>query len=152
MTLSLRDILGLNNRFHVEVDGIDLGAWGACKGLAVTFDLGKPIQQGGIYDHETYLPGQVKYEKITLERAINPQHSRVVQGWLAQVIQNWVYSANGADSGGTAVITLFAADGSKVMKWSLRNVYPTKWTGPELDAASVGIAKERLELVHQGFL
>ena len=71
MTLSLRDILGLNNRFSVEVDGIDLGAWGACKGLAVTFDLGKPIQQGGIYDHETYLPGQVKYEKITLERAVN---------------------------------------------------------------------------------
>ncbi|HKC26936.1 MAG TPA: phage tail protein [Jatrophihabitans sp.] len=151
MTLSLRDILGLNNRFHVQIDGLDLGAWGKCHGLEVTFD-GKPITQGGIYDHETYLPGQLKYSAITLERAINPKDSMAVQGWLAQVVQKWIYSANGADSGGTAVITLYGSEGTPVMAWTLRNVYPSKWSGPTLDAMTAGIAMEQLAIVHQGFL
>jgi phage tail-like protein len=150
-SLSLRDILGLNNRFHVEIDGIDLGGWGKCQGLEVTFD-GKPITQGGVYDHEVYLPGQLKYATITLERAINPKDSMAVQGWLAQVVQNWLGAANGSDSGGTGVITLFGPDASPIMKWTLRNVYPSKWTGPKLDATSAGIAMESLAIVHQGFL
>jgi hypothetical protein len=31
-------------------------------------------------------------------------------------------------------------------------VYPSKWIGPELDAKSAGIAMEKLELMHEGFL
>jgi phage tail-like protein len=151
VSLSLRDILGLNNRFHIEIDGIDLGGWGKCKGLDVTFD-GKPITQGGVYDHEIYLPGQLKYGTITLERAINPKDSMAVQGWLSKMVQNWVYSANGADSGGTAVIKLFGADASPVMAWTLRNVYPSKWSGPTLETTTAGIAMEQLAIVHQGFL
>lgn len=152
MTLSLRDILGLNNRFHIEIDGIDLGRWGSCKGLDVTFES-KPIPQpGGIYDHEVYLPGQMKYGTITLERAVNPKDSMAVQAWLSQVVQNWIYSANGADSGGTGVITLYSAEAQPIISWTLRNVYPSKWSGPTLDTQTVGIAKETLAIVHQGFL
>lgn len=151
MTLSLRDVLGLSNRFQIEIDGVDLGRWGSCKGLDVTFD-GKPITQGGVYDHETYLPGQLKYGTITLERAVNPQDSVAVQAWLSQVVQNWINSATGVDSGGTGVITLCDASGAPVISWTLRNVYPQKWSGPTLDAQTMGIAKETLAIVHQGFL
>jgi phage tail-like protein len=54
--------------------------------------------------------------------------------------------------GGTAVITLFHSDGTPVMTWSLRSVYPSKWSGPELDASTAGIAMETLQIVHEGFL
>jgi hypothetical protein len=31
-------------------------------------------------------------------------------------------------------------------------VYPASWKGPDLDAATMGIAREQLVLCHEGFL
>jgi phage tail-like protein len=151
--VSPRDILGLNNRFHVEIGGEDLGSWGQCSNLAVAFENVK-IKVGGVYDYETYLPERMTYPAITLKRAINPKDSMALQSWLAKKVEDWMYSANGAGSGDTAKITLYDATGADggIMTWSLRNVYPSKWTGPQLDAMTSGIAMETLELVHEGFL
>jgi phage tail-like protein len=150
VTISLTDMLGLNNRFHVSISGVDLGAWGACDGLLVDFQP-EPIKQGGIYDYMAYLPGQLKYSPITLRRAINPSDSAKVQGWLAQMVNDWVHNKNAPD-GGHGTITLFSSEAKPVMSWTLRNTYPSKWTGPKLDAMTAGIAMETLEIVHEGFL
>lgn len=148
--ISLRDVLGLNSRFGVQVDGIDLGMWGQCKGLSVDF---KPvrIEQGGIYDYEPILPGQLSYKVISLRRALNAQDSAKVQGWLSQMVSGWVHAA-GSGTGSSAVITLFDSKGGPVISWTLRNVFPSKWDGPELDASTAGIAMETLDLIHEGFL
>lgn len=148
--ISLRDVLGLNNRFGVIVDGIDLGMWGKCTGLGVEFKPDK-IPQGGVYDYEAILPGSMSYKAITLKRALNAQDSAKVQGWLSKMVGDWVHAA-GEGSAGSAVITLFDSKGGSVISWTLRNVYPSKWEGPELDSTSAGIAMESLELVHEGFL
>jgi phage tail-like protein len=148
--ISLRDVLGLNNRFGVIVDGIDLGMWGSCKGLGVEFKPDK-IVQGGVYDYEVILPGQMSYKTITLKRALNAQDSMKVQGWLSKMVNDWVYAA-GEGSAGAAVITLFDSKGAQVISWTLRNVYPSKWDGPDLDATTFGIAMETLDLQHEGFL
>ena len=47
---------------------------------------------------------------------------------------------------------LCSAEGKPLISWSLRNVYPFSWSGPDLDALSVGIAREKLVLCHEGFL
>ena len=48
---------------------------------------------------------------------------------------------------------LFDATGKGVVgTWTLRNVYPARWAGPDLDASGTGIAIEQLQLVHEGFL
>ena len=39
-----------------------------------------------------------------------------------------------------------------VANWMLRNVFPSKWSGPDLDATGNRVAVEQLELVHEGFL
>jgi phage tail-like protein len=54
--------------------------------------------------------------------------------------------------GGTAQITLYDSHGQPVSTWSLRNVYPAGWEGPDLSASTFGIAIEKLKLVHEGFL
>jgi phage tail-like protein len=114
----------------------------------------KPVAVGGIYDYEVYLPEKMEYPAITLKRAINPKDSMALQSWLGKKVDDWMYSANGAGSGDTAKITLYDATGGDggIMTWSLRNVYPSKWTGPQLDAMTSGIAMESLEIVHEGFL
>lgn len=149
--VSPRDMLGLNARFHVEIGGEDLGSWGQCHGLEVTFET-KQVHPGGIYDYEVYLPERIKYSTITLKRAINPKDSMALQGWLGTKIDKWMHASNPQGTGDSAKITLFDAAATPIMVWGLRNVYPTKWTGPELDAMSAGIAMEQLQLVHEGFM
>lgn len=172
-TISLAAILGLQNRFLVTVDGINLGGWGKCSGLSVSFNPVK-LLEGGNYNNENILPGQVKYTEITLERAMVPGESAIVQRWLSSKVNGWVNapgSAHGAvaqalnavgslvgagglggAAGGTGSITLCQPDGRPLISWSLRNVYPFSWSGPDLDAMTMGIAREKLVLCHEGFL
>ena len=173
MTLSLAAVLGLKTRFLVVADGVDLGGWGKCTGLSVNFHP-EIIQEGGNYDYKPILPGYLEYTPITLERAMVAADSAKVQQWLQSRINGWVHAASSAHGaleqginaisnaigagnvisggGGTAQITLCDSDGMPVITWQLRNVYPSKWTGPDLDAMTAGIAMEKLELVHEGFL
>ena len=150
MTLSLAAVLGLTTRFLVEVDGINLGGWGQCTGLAVDFKNVK-LEEGGLYDYQHILPDKIEYSDITLERAMNAADSAKVQGWLSTKVGAYMHNHN-AGGGSTAQITLCDANGRKVCTWSLRNVYPLKWEGPKLDAMTAGIAKETLKLAHEGFL
>jgi phage tail-like protein len=168
--VNLESILGLTNRFLVTIDGISLGHWGKCRGLSVDFKP-EPIAEGGNYSYMPILPGRITFEKITLTRAMNPDDSKIVQDWLAERARNWVHGTDsghsllgmatqavssalggGSSAGQTGHITLCDANGAKVITWTLSNVYPSKWTGPELDAMTAGIAMESLELVHEGFL
>jgi phage tail-like protein len=146
-----KDMFGLSARFGVEIGGTNLGSWGQCKGLSVQFDA-KVVQVGGVYDHDVYLPDRVKYSSISLRRAINQKDSKALQTWLAGKSDTWINDPNGAEKGDNATITLFDARLQPVLTWELHHVYPAKWTGPELDGASAGIAMEELQIIHEGFL
>ena len=143
MSLAQSASLGLETRFKVVVDGIDLGGWDTCRGLAVNFNV-EPLEEGGEYGFVHLLAGHVKYETIKLTRAMTSSDSGRVQSWLSSKVDSF--------SGGTAQITLLDSKGQPVQAWSLRNVHPSSWKGPDLDANSGKVAKETLELMHEGFL
>lgn len=150
MALSMSAMLALTLRFHVSVDGVDLGGWARCKGLAVKFNPYK-VKEGANYLYEPILPGHLEYPEVTLERAMDKAGADSVQKWLRDRANGWVQSMIGAP-GGTAQITLYDAHAKEVSSWQLRNVYPSSWKGPDLDAMTLGIAIESLTLVHEGFL
>jgi phage tail-like protein len=135
--------LGLVNRFLVEVDGIDLGGWSRCQGLAVDF-APEEVKEGGAHDHVHYLAGHVSYPAVTLTRAISAADFTKVQRWLASMVSDY--------TGGTATIALLDSRAQEVARWSLRNVYPARWKGPDLNSTGHDVATETLELVHEGFL
>ncbi|MGE3622152.1 MAG: phage tail protein, partial [Acidimicrobiia bacterium] len=114
-----------------------------CQGLAVDF-APEEIKEGGAHDHVQFLAGHVSYSAVTLTRALNAGDFAKVQGWLASMVDDY--------SGGTATITLLDSHAGEVAKWSLRNVFPSRWKGPELNATGHDVATETLELVHEGFL
>ena len=145
--------LGMSMRFRVSVDGINLGSWATCAGLSVEFK-NKRIGEGGNYEYSMILPDRVEYKAVTLRRAMSPQESAIVQQWLTGVVSGWYNAASPRDFGPrTAEIELFDASGSTVVAtWTLRNVFPARWSGPDLDATGSRIAIEALELVHEGFL
>jgi phage tail-like protein len=141
--LSETAMLGLNMRFAVVVDGVDLGGWASCKGLSVNFGLVER-KEGGVNDRTVWLPGRITYPKITLSRAMTAQGSAQVMKWLASMVDK--------ATGGTAKITLFDAHKTEVVSWSLQNVLPFAWQGPALSATNHEVALETLDLVHEGFL
>lgn len=147
---SMSTMLGLKTRFHVSVDGVDLGGWSQCQGLQVKFNP-DTVKEGGNYHYQHILPGYLQYENVTLARAMNSADTTKVQAWLRDRVSSWV-DANSSGGGGTAQITLFDAHGEKVTSWTLRNVYPFAWKGPDLDAMTLGVAMESLVLAHEGFL
>lgn len=152
MPISDGTALGLSTRFRVVVQGVDLGSWATCRGLLVDFRQ-EVIRVGGSYDTVTIIPDRVLYSPITLTRAMNTADSTAVQGWLQSVVQTWYAdSADGGYQDHTAQITLLDSTQQTVMTWSLRNVYPLKWRGPDLDARSATVAVETLDLAHEGFL
>jgi phage tail-like protein len=68
-------------------------------------------------------------------------------------VSKWYGASSPHDYGArTARITLFDAHREEVASWSLRNVYPAAWHGPDLDATGNNVALETLQLVHEGFL
>jgi phage tail-like protein len=145
--------LGMSMRFRVSVDGINLGSWATCAGLSVEFK-NKLLTEGGNYEYSVILPDRVEYKAVTLRRAMSQQESAIVQKWLTGVVSGWYNAASPRDFGARAAeIELFDATGSgAVATWTLRNVYPSRWTGPDLDATGSKVAVESLELVHEGFL
>lgn len=152
MALTQDAKLGLQMRFRVVVDDIDLGGWAICTGLEVGFTT-FPVKEGGNYEYLPILPDRVTYGAVTLRRAMTSQDSGRVQQWLSSVVSGWYNALSPTDYGPrTARITLLDAQGGDVVSWSLRGVYPQRWMGPDLNAKGNEVAMETLVLAHEGFL
>jgi phage tail-like protein len=148
--------VGMQMRFLVDVDGIDLGGWSKCTGIAVDFNPFKR-EEGGVNNFVYWLGDRVTYDTVKLTRVMNAKDSPKVQSWLQKRVA--LHRGNvGADMfpsmapGTLGKVTLLGPRGGTVMSWTLMNVTPKKWTGPELSADGKGMAMETLELNHEGFL
>jgi len=152
MALTQDARLGLQMRFRVVVDDIDLGGWATCTGLEVGFTT-YPVKEGGNYEYLPILPDRVVYGAVTLRRAMTQQDSARVQHWLSGVVSGWYNATSPTDYGArTARITLLDAQAAEVVSWTLRGVYPQRWIGPDLNAKGAEVAVETLILAHEGFL
>ena len=133
--------LGL--RFTVTIDGhSSLGNWTKCEGLTVEYEVHE-YSEGGLNGFVHRLPGRAKYQNIKLTRPVDPT-SAAVAGWVASV--------QAIGSRVTAQIAVLDAEGSPVTFWNLLDVFPVRWTGPNLDIDTAQVATETLELAHNGFL
>jgi phage tail-like protein len=138
-------------RFHVAIDGgsvKDLGDWTKCDGLSVEYDVYE-YREGGENTYVHRIPGRAKYQNLKL--------SRTVDGYstpdnTAKSVAAWVSSLATSVKRHTAEITVVDPEGTKIAAWKLQGVYPVRWSGPTLDAASTQMAVETLELAHDGFL
>jgi len=132
----------LSPRFTVSIDGVALGTWTKCEGLAVEYEVFE-YQEGGFNDYVHRLPGRRKYPNVKLTRPLDQDSPTIVQ-WVSKMVTKVERKH--------AEITVLDANGAVVCRWNLTDVCPVKWTGPTLDASGNQIANETLELSHNGFL
>lgn len=132
-------------RFDVVIDegaqNTELGTFTACQGLAAEYEVYE-YQEGGENAFVHRIPGRLRYPNLVLTRALDSS-SGAVAAWFASQ-QEKVERTN-------AVVRAYDPAGRPVASWSLRDVYPVRWTGPTLSSTGVAVATETLELAHNGF-
>ena len=128
--------------FRVEIDGITRAGFKDCSGLEAS-------QEAGTYREGTdrgltmrKIPGLITYGDITLSRGITTDSE--LWTWRRTIM-------GGLPDRRNLSIVVMNDQGEDVIRWNVRNAWPTKWTGPSLDASSDEVAVETLELTHEGF-
>jgi phage tail-like protein len=83
------------------------------------------------------LPGLTKYKAITLKRGIIGDLT--FWNWIRLGVTGSVKRVEGS-------IVLKQEDGQEVMRWNFERAWPSKWTGPGLNAKNSEVAIETLEM------
>jgi phage tail-like protein len=130
--------------FAVTIDNssYDLGLFNSCDGLGCEVTV-EQRQEGGNNGFTYVLPGPIKYTNVKFTRPINADSAKVAA---------WMAACGPGMQRCTAVIQALTLDGTVVCSWSLREVFPVKWTGPQFSTDSPKVATETLEIAHHGFL
>ena len=130
--------------FLVEIDGITRAGFRECSGLDSTQD---PIEyrEGNEALTARKLPGLNKYSNISLKWGITDDAE--LWDWRQQVMDG---NIDGARKNGS--IVLMDDTGEEKVRWNFREGWPTKWTGPSLNATGSDIGIETLDIVHEGLV
>lgn len=130
--------------FLVEIDGITRAGFRECSGLDSTQD---PIEyrEGNEGLTARKLPGLNKYSNISLKWGITDDAE--LWDWRQQVMDG---NIDGARKNGS--IVLMDDTGEEKVRWNFREGWPTKWTGPSLNATGSDIGIESLDIVHEGLV
>jgi phage tail-like protein len=126
--------------FRVEIDGIDRGGFREVSGVDGAQD---PVEyrEGTEGLTPRKLPGLNKYSNISLKWGTTDDAS--LWDWRKKAIDGTVERKNGS-------IVLMDDAGEEKVRWNFREGWPTKWTGPGLNATDNARAIETLEIAHEG--
>lgn len=129
-----------NYNFHVEIDGISRGAFQEVTGLDSTIDVVEH-REGGWNTTPHKFPGQTKHANIVLKHGLVTDHELV--DWHQMVVEGAIDRRNGS-------VILLDRKAQEVARWNFIRAWPSKYTGPSLNAEASDIAIESIELVHEG--
>ena len=126
--------------FSVEIDGVTTTSFSEVSGLDAEIE---PIEYRTGDEDITVrkIPGLKKFNNITLKRGFTKDLS--LWNWMKQGLGGKVIRANMS-------ITLLDGARQPVLRWNVREAWPCKWEGPDLNAKGNDIAIETLEICHEG--
>lgn len=118
-------------------------AFAECDGLEMTMQP-KTLEVGGVNDRQIHLLGPVTYGQLTLKRGMTSN------------LQLWQWFAQGTRPGSVLTahgeITLWAADGTPAIQFTLNGCLPTRLRAPGFSARDGLVAIEELALVYQNLV
>ncbi len=139
------DPLGAFN-FFVEVQPWLSGAFRECSGLGSETETAeyKASGPGGQFVIQK-VPGNMKWSNINLKRGISS--SMDAWKWRKEVEEGKVDSARSNGS-----IIMYNQTGAEVARWNFTRGWPSKISGPSMNANGTEIGIEELEIVHEGLI
>ncbi|HEY1552264.1 MAG TPA: phage tail protein [Kofleriaceae bacterium] len=137
MALVPRDDPYGSYNFEVTIDGFN-GSIAVQEVGGLEAEIGVMEYRTGTEElHTRKLPGLVKYKAITLKRGLIGDLA--LWNWVRQGVVGTVQRASGS-------IILKREDGQEVMRWTFDRGWPSKWTGPSLNAKNNEVAIETIEI------
>jgi phage tail-like protein len=130
----------MSYRFAIEINGIITG-FAEASGLQSEVQT-EDVREGGLNTYVHKLPKGTTYQNITLKRGLT--NGDELWNWHRDVLEGKFDRKN-------ISIVLLDNEGNETWRWNFEEVYPVKWTGPDLKASGSDIAFEALEFVHHGF-
>ena len=128
--------------FLVEIQGIAKANFAEVSGLTVEIAAIEYREGGENSLTVRKLAGLAKYSNITLKRGFTADLS--LWKWIKGVLDGNAVRA-------AVTITLLNDQRQPVVRWNVREAWPCKYEGPDLNAKGNAIAIETLELCHEGF-
>lgn len=129
--------------FYVEVQGVFTGTFRGCTGLGSQSEVIENLAAGaGGVTHIYKIPGVTRWTNIVLKRGVTD--SMDVWAWRKQVEDGKVSEARKNGS-----IIMYDQTNTEVARWNFENGWPSKISGPNLDASTNEIAIEELEIAHE---
>jgi phage tail-like protein len=132
-------------QFAVEVSGVISGYFTEASGLGSENEVieTKMMSKDGRQEIVQKIPGRLKWGDITLKRGITD--SMDIWNWRKDVTDGKIASSRKNGS-----ITMYSQDGTEVARWNFENGWPSKVSGPSVNAGSNEVGVEELIIVHEG--
>jgi phage tail-like protein len=138
-----------NFKYEVEVEGFTRAGFAKVSGLKQTTEVIE-YREGGENETPRKLPGQTKFENITLERGVSFDSDFI--DWTNSIYN--VDNANGiqGDDNFRRQIVIYLKDkaGNRVMKWTVSNAWPTETGEEDLDSMGNDVLRETITLANEG--
>jgi phage tail-like protein len=131
-----------NYKFYLEIGGILVGEFLECGGLVIEREVHE-IHEGGVNDFVHKRPGKLKLTNITLKRGLT--YDRELWDWCRRGMYDGMVTRKNLS------IIIGNAEFLKVKQWDVFGAFPVKWELVSLNAATMEIAWEQIELAHNGF-
>lgn len=137
----------LNLRFRLSVDGRELVSFSECTGLSLEATT-EDYHEGGENRFVHRFPASGQVPNLVLKRGMTK--SGELWDWFVHYLETGEVTPKDGQVELLAATASTDKEAKPVRVWAFTRGFPVKWTGPELNALSPGIAFETLELVHRG--
>ncbi len=130
--------------FHVELDGVDIGAFKEASGLQAETEI---IEHKEVTDKGKMVirkvPGAMKWSDISLKKSIDS--GTQLWEWRKEVENGDIDAARRNGS-----IVLYDSMQNEVARWNFFAGWPSKWNGADLNAGEDQVAVEEISITHEG--
>ena len=132
--------------FHVELDGVDIGAFQECSGVdseTEIIEYKETSKEGKLIIRK--LPGAMKWADITLKKSID--NRKDLWDWRSEVEKGDIDAARRNGS-----VVLYDSQHKEVTRWNFFSGWPSKWKGADLNAGENSVAVEEITITHEGLI
>lgn len=132
--------------FVLAIDGLTSVSFTKCSGLGGEVGV-EDYSEGGENRFAHRLPVRGSYPSLVLQQGAGP--TQELWTWFGE------YHTTGFVSPRDGTVTLMSSVGGDLVPvrvWSFNRGWPSKLTGPELDAQAPAVAIEAIEITHHGLV
>ena len=133
----VQDIELVGSWFGVELDNGITGFFSEVGGLAIDIEVIE-FTDASTDTVTRKRPGTTKYNEVTLKRTLTADKS--FWDWVKKIRDgNLDYRTNGA-------VVVYDMAGGELGRWTLTNVWPSKWSASDLDVGTDDLMQEDITL------